>query len=95
MALENLLRNVLNTERRPIYQDDITVATMTTENHLAMLKTIFDKYTEGQVHFNSHKSLLCMPRATFLGWNIDKNGQSVVKLSRNYSHHVTSKYKHF
>ncbi len=77
MALTNLLRDVLNTERCLIYQDDILVATTSLACHLFTLKAIFAKYDEAQVRFNSHKSSLCVPRATFLGWSIDKNGLGI------------------
>ena len=79
LALTNLLRDVLNTEKCLIYQDDIIVATTTLDNHLETLKAIFDKYTDAKVRFNAHKTSLCVPRATYLGWTIDRQGLSVDK----------------
>jgi RNase H-like domain found in reverse transcriptase/Reverse transcriptase (RNA-dependent DNA polymerase)/Integrase zinc binding domain/Integrase core domain len=57
-----------------VYLDDVVIATPTFAKHIEVLNEVFEKLRDSGLTVNYEKCQFCLPRMSFLGYEVDEKG---------------------
>jgi len=72
--INNIFSKLINDNKILLYLDDILIATETIEEHLKILKDVFQIATQNKLMFRLDKCSFLYEEITYLGYTVNKNG---------------------
>mgnify|MGYP005981860971 CR=1 FL=1 len=76
-TLQRLMDQVLGPSLEPyvfVFLDDIVISTPTFEQHLQVLREVYQRLKEANLTINAEKCEYCLPSLKYLGFVVDKSG---------------------